>query len=579
MDDGSRVATTIEGLNLAGQNEHDLWTILTVVNRNVRRYRYNDDRRIWEDVRDSVRAAINERVRPKLRPLTILDLPDELLRHVFEYLSSETGMYELHFYPRHNASEIKNVRLACRRFHMTSSHLLLHQVKVALTPQSLAHLNEVSRHPLVTKGVRAVILHLGPFYDSSLAGDIRTFAAYQAFKLRDCIEGWERQIEWQIDKTTPAKVYQDAIAKAIPLAESFEEAAADQGIDTTRADHLILAGIHAQYCQRYEHHKTICGSFGQVVASAMMRMPSATWVQLDDQDIFEMGRSIVTFPGDMHDHGLLREKLMSPLDWRDARVHALGPPPFGIIGDLLVSLHQLGIHLKGLDINTPPPTSGGLLNTPTITPNAQDLCITIQQLKAIQFRPLTNISGVDWAERAADEWTPFIGFLSRLVHTKSLEKIDLSFYFMCDDDLPPSLSMAPIIMSYAWPNLKMLHFNGPFHLEELRTVVQRLEKDVNLEWSGYLLSGSWAEVLDIVREYDSHETCIGDVNRSVYGQEADEMTRQEWDFIFKAGIRIYELSRATKYTLNNRRQKSNPVRDWENGELFILEEELVSEHE
>lgn len=516
-----------------------------------------------------MRAATNERVRPEHRP-PIFSLPDELLRHIFEYVRGETGMYELHFFPRNNASGITNVRLACSRFYVTSSHLLLHHVNVGLTAQSLAHLDEVSQHPFISKGVLGVTLFLGPFYDSALAGNIRTFATYRAAKLRHSIEWWERDIEMHIDDGDPAEIYQEAIAKGIPLAESWEEAA-DQGIDVTRVDHVMLADAHTLYCQRYEHQKAVIDGFAQTVGSAMRRMPSATWVKAEDRNIFNIGLSSWPSPNDMNDPVLLREKLLVPLDWHDARVYGLGPAPFDIIGGLLLSLHQAEIHLKGLDIQTPPPT---FPNTPT-TLNEQDLCVAIRQLKAIKVRPKSNIRHVYWAERAADEWMPFMRFLSRLLRTESLQNIDLDFYYMCDNHPPPSLSMAPIILSYIWPSLTSLHFNGPFHLEELRAVVQRLEKDVDLQWGGYLLSGSWAEVLDIVKEYDSWETCIGHINGSVYGQEADELTQQEWDFIFRAGIGIYDVSRATKFTQRDWLQKSNPVRDWENGEIVIPEEEEV----
>jgi hypothetical protein len=64
------------------------------------------------------------------------------------------------------------------------------------------------------------------------------------------------------------------------------------------------------------------------------------------------------------------------------------------------------------------------------------------------------------------------------------------------DDPPPLLSMAPLLLSSTWPNLKILRFVGPFHFEELKAVFKPLGQDVKFQWSGYLMSGSWVEVLD-----------------------------------------------------------------------------------
>lgn len=50
-----------------------------------------------EGMRDTTRRAINEAVRPFLRPLRILDLPDELLRQIFLYVRGRTSMLSLHF--------------------------------------------------------------------------------------------------------------------------------------------------------------------------------------------------------------------------------------------------------------------------------------------------------------------------------------------------------------------------------------------------------------------------------------------------------------------------------------------------
>jgi hypothetical protein len=139
------------------------------------------------------------------------------------------------------------------------------------------------------------------------------------------------------------------------------------------------------------------------------------------------------------------------------------------------------------------------------------------------------------------------------------------------DESYPLLSMAPILLSSTWPNLKTLNFNGPFHFEELQSVVKRLDTNVSLQWSGFLMSGCWAEVLDFLKGHKLESTEVGDVNGSIYGQECDEMTDEERKTIFHDNNRFRwnPGSLATQYVQGWRRL--NPVKEWEEGMLEIPE--------
>ena len=201
-----------------------------------------------EDLRDFLRMSINKRVRPTLRLLNILNLPDELLMQIFKYVRGGLDDHDLYFfdYTGGDVGQVKALRQVCRRFRNTSSHLLLRSVKVNMTRPSIAHLEEVSRQPVISKGIRAIQVILC-FYDSVLAGDIRAFAAYQASRLRSGISSWQFAIDHLLDLTkTPREVYTTAIAKALPIAESWEDAAAynlrDDGINCN-----LLRRAHKQY--------------------------------------------------------------------------------------------------------------------------------------------------------------------------------------------------------------------------------------------------------------------------------------------------------------------------------------------
>ena len=74
----------------------------------------------------------------------ILDLPDELLMDIFKHAKG--------------GSDVRNIRLACRRFCSTSSHHFLGCLNVCLTASSLAKAQEISHHPITSRGIR--ILHI-----------------------------------------------------------------------------------------------------------------------------------------------------------------------------------------------------------------------------------------------------------------------------------------------------------------------------------------------------------------------------------------------------------------------------------
>ncbi|KAI1740024.1 hypothetical protein F4680DRAFT_419508 [Xylaria scruposa] len=507
-----------------------------------------------------------------MEPRRILDLPNELLIRIFEYVeggtTSKDKPYVFDAVP-YNIKEIQNLRLTCRRFHAASSHLLLPFVKVNITHRSLARLDEISRHPFISKGVRAIKLCLGPFYDSVITHDIQAFATYQVSRLHPYIQIWDTLVDRVIYGygSTSTKTYQKAITKAVALGESWEKLAAE-GVDENCAEHLLILKAHARYLQLYEDYEAISSSVAQAIISAMVRIPTATWIKIDDNpSSWSMG---YLRPEDLDQEDSLLDHLLLPTAWSDARKYMLGPPPFHLIGELLFSIQQLGIPLKGLGIETPPPTGLFPTSNTAITRELGVLCTAVKQLETISFRPRTNLWNPYWAERAPEEWVDFIDFLIQLLHTRSLRQIDLNFDFIgIDYGSPPQLSMARLLLSYTWPNLQDLYFNGPFHFEELKAIVKPLERTVKLQWCGYLMSGSWADVLDILRERNAHCQQLGDgnANGGIYGQECNRMNDLSRQSIFRQNYLLE--SKATRYIRGER--PSNPVRDWDTGDLYAPE--------
>jgi len=86
--------------------------------------------------RSLVRLHINTLSRLFLRPLNILDLPDEILMQTFGYLKESEYRAPHGIEPRRAGyfADMKSIRLTCQRFCNTSSHLLIPTIRVNMRP-------------------------------------------------------------------------------------------------------------------------------------------------------------------------------------------------------------------------------------------------------------------------------------------------------------------------------------------------------------------------------------------------------------------------------------------------------------
>lgn len=423
----------------------------------------------------------------------------------------------------------------------------------------------MSQHPTISKGIRAVQIYLGRHFDADIAGDIQAFARYQTSRIRTYISDWKPSLArpYKFDKT-PTEVYERAIDKATCLAAHWEDAI-QSGIDMSRPEHVLLRTSQEQYQRCYESQLLLQhGGFGEAVAYAMKRMPTATWLVIEDENhstYYGPDYKLTTiFPEDLEDPILLQQKLQAPaFSWRMANDHGLRSPPIDTIPKLLQSLQEAALCLKGIDICVPLPDDLSCLSTTEI--DHSKLRAISQKLRAFYFNPK------DALQLSLDTSNLLGGFLSTILDSCSLQRIDIymDIQYKTQSHDPPTFSTAPILLSRTWPELKELSYNGPFYFEELQKVVHRIGKGVDLQWGGYLMDASWAEVLDFLKGRVSHDSRVGDGNGSIAGAECHAMDGDEFSLIFSPGMRPFSMSRATKFIQGW--IETNPVIDWENGDL------------
>jgi hypothetical protein len=85
-----------------------------------------------------------------------------------------------------NCEDIKRLRLSSQRLNETSSHLLINTLYVSPNPKSLERLNQVSRHPAISRGVRRLVASID-VYSPELARDVQSFTAWCIEELAEIV--------------------------------------------------------------------------------------------------------------------------------------------------------------------------------------------------------------------------------------------------------------------------------------------------------------------------------------------------------------------------------------------------------
>jgi hypothetical protein len=101
------------------------------------------------------------------RRLNILDLPEEILFAIFGILDCpddpEAPWPGSPYWMRHDIGRLETMqalRLVCRRFCRHASHLLVPELRVHISPESLNRVDQLTRNPQIAAGVRSLLVSL-----------------------------------------------------------------------------------------------------------------------------------------------------------------------------------------------------------------------------------------------------------------------------------------------------------------------------------------------------------------------------------------------------------------------------------
>ena len=435
--------------------------------------------------------------------------------------------------------QIMNVRLSCRRFCSASSHLLIRYARVEMNLASLSRLEELSRHPLLREGVRAVLFNLC-YYSSVLALDIREFAGYVLQKFRI-------QHDNQLETSSPADAMSD---EAFPENAKHARTIIDSWqlfVDDVKSDdpemlkrQLVLWKAHAEYQQRYfqQQRLRISGTFLRSVSTIISALPNATEFRVHDDGFRMSMRGLVPF-SQIHDEQALVDGMLLPHAW-EKDTHFLDDPPFQVLFRLPGFLHRAGVTINAIEyelvIEDQDQDSAVEQDLPS-EKDLHDITLAVQKLKRLDLCRRNSITSNSWMPEEPDDMKYTGKYIAAHLATASIQKLSLNLRSLWDweENFSADFSILGILNLQSYPYLTCLSLSWiTLDLVDLKHLFDPILVPLrSLSFDRvYLVTGDWREALGILRSKGSKLTTLIDL----YGAECDSLPEVDRRAIFGGPI-------------------------------------------
>jgi len=519
-----------------------------------------------ESAQAALRCCINRLSRPYLRSLNLLDLPDEILLEIFEHLE-DRFLECIERYPHcywTPSRDIKALRLTCRRICDISSQLLVRIVHLDFHPESVERLEEISRHPTISKGVHIVKVDL-LFYNFSFC-DIEHFLSFHVVEAEQQIDLYEKMEMWDFCGTSKddalamianGNKLMSTLRRLLSGDRSQED---DQHWSRAVETHELYLKLMQMQASLIQSHK-----FYRAVGSAIARMPCARALVFDDsgRPLHRYGPkqlpgSLMVPGGDIWER--LRGWILVPLNGFAAKSNHLEPPDYTCIIPLIDAVRDAGVFLRHLSFDLcSRGRSVDLVPSPDLRPSFSS---GMQQLRTFSFTYAYESSlfvdhddnsehddedsddSGDSDSEHVKEASGIQGFLSACLETSTLRLLELDFRSGVEhfplrfgDILNRNKSLhklngihiGKVDLDYADLMAFLRHLPKPMHFIRTRTL--------------RLLNGSWREVLDVLREKQPRVVRFCDLG----GGEFESMTKEQYDHAFKEERFGGDTTRAEAY--------------------------------
>lgn len=508
---------------------------------------------------DNIMAMHNDHQISSRRSLHILDFPNEILYAIIDAMD-KTPLRYYHTRSDMSSNPVINFRMTCKRFCDIASHLLVRSVKVNFTEASISHLEEISEHPTISKGIQVVEVYL-TFFSRELSQSFKMFVKHFAKGLlehmeieygtqsnyggrRAWLEGlWEAK---NVQKSWNRILKPKRARKLDPWEFDDDDSPLDKEEDAAHS--ILLKEAHRDYQRLYAEQEAIRknGKLVQAVAAAMARMPNARTLDIADvpsQFPREIHWNIPTRPG-VGVYEAYYKVMREPMSGHQANRRDLEPTNlYPTLIQFPLAVHRARVFLDSFKV-----VAVGMKNSNDLLSNAktrEELTSAMQRLKEFRFRgsPLIEYS------RGQPEMTEHLdGFLKSCINTSSLEDLDLD---PCGRDAPhmmdededmyelPFVCLAPEL-HISRKKLRSVNLWGAkFRSDEMISLLSSLpSKMESLFLSDVRLThGTWEEVLDAMRKktYVSNDGGDGLFLADLRGGEITNMLHVHKEMIFEKG--------------------------------------------
>ena len=439
-------------------------------------------------------TQINSQLGARLATMAQI-LPPEIWMEICEWI---THPHRSPF-PVEPKSDIKNLRLTCRRIRDASTPFLIDRVSVCLTTESLTRLEAISKHPEFSTSVKRVRFQAA-FYDGNMAEN------FNYFRRTRC-----EQIEWLAANLSypVAGFYQAPIEKIRLSLEKISEEwermpLGGDSLPESEFTSLLREG-YEEYSRRLEDQETLRRNASSMdrISAAISRLPAVQQFLLNDHD----GQLCFNQPRNV-DKESVREKILMPSSWDGTELSrgTIKPPVKEFLIDLPQALAKSGVFPKEFAINVTSPVKFPLL-TLSASEHRQ-ISAAMQHMERLEVEldssdsALLKVAALNELESVAQilaAWTD-----TRSIHEMSLTVGDWSM----PQGFSPKFSLFTDISSKSWPRLRRMRLTCVgINLGELDQFVQ-IHRDslADLSMEGiYLLTGTWAECLDLLRKLPNLE--------------------------------------------------------------------------
>lgn len=472
--------------------------------------------------------------RATVRPLQVVDMPNEILQIVFGNLEDvPVPQREVHAIPikytlpSPDVASIKNIRLTCHTFCDNGSKFLLPVVRISFTRSSLQRLEDVSNHSNISEGVRGIQVHANP-YNVLLSNDRNRFVRATHQKLRLLQDRICKDVRRVIEAANASRwdgvISESELSRANELNEALKEG--DRVIEAmrkvlhateteNRLDHFenniknALAQAHDEYVRRYLEQQSLIRDrqVHDSIATAVRKMRSIKGLSISDlgrplwDDILKSGL------GKRYDAQKYKALMGGPNPFWDLVVHANiedslldwdRTPQFPLLDKLPLVLEAASTNLTRLNVIIPPNLSVEVLaaDLPNVRRTCQNLkfvSITVTQIAATEnsrFRFLFASLPTTYT------------LMDALLSSPQLEVARLQLMRGSTHPLYDSAqSLGSVLANLPWDTLRSVVIYGfPVKVEELQQVFKDVTGKIHLDLSGiYLMQGTWAQALEILR--------------------------------------------------------------------------------